>query len=315
MASFHLQSDQRHLAWDNTLSPAVVVPPGDELTLELGDSSGGQIAEDDDASAIARFDLSLVNPCTGPILIDGLAAGDELTVSILAIETRNWAWTANIPGFGLLSDDFPDAHLWISRVNDGVVSLPIGIELPCRPMIGTIGVAPAAAGQFPLLVPTLAGGNMDIAQIGAGAILHLPTQVDGGLLSAGDAHAVQGDGEVCGTGAETSATVTLRIDTVRPERTAPVRLAAAPWFEHSERRRDTATDMVATTGIGPDLFQAARDATRRAIELMSARSGLDALDAYLLLSLVGQLRISEIVDVPNFVVTMHVPTSYVNGIG
>jgi acetamidase/formamidase len=302
-ASFHLASDRRHLAWDNALPPAVVVAPGDEITLDLGDSSGGQIDEHDDASALGRFDLSLVNPCTGPVFVDGLRAGDDLTVSILGIETRGWTWTANIPGFGLLSDDFPDAHLWISPVRDGVVSLPIGIDLPAQPMIGTIGVAPAERGLFPLLVPTDAGGNMDIAQVGAGAALHLPARVDGGLLSAGDAHAVQGDGEVCGTGAETAATVTLRIDV-----TSPAALPASPWFEHSVARPERA--WTTTTGIGPDLFRAARDATRRAIDLLSTRSGIAAVDAYLLLSLVGQLRISEIVDVPNFVVSMHMPSTY-----
>ena len=308
MPSFHLPSQRRHLAWDNTLPPAVVIGPGDEITLELGDSSGGQITQQDDASALGRFDMSLVNPCTGPVFVDGLRAGDDLAVSILAVETRGWAWTANIPGFGLLSNDFPDPHLWISSMRDGVVSLPIGIDLPAQPMIGTIGVAPAAPGLFPLLVPTDAGGNMDIAQIGAGTTLHLSARVAGGLLSAGDAHALQGDGEVCGTGAETAATVTLRVDV-----TAPAALPASPWFEHSVHRPERV--WTATTGVGPDLFVAARDATRRAIDVLSARSGLAPVDAYLLLSLVGQLRISEIVDLPNWVVTMHVPTAYVDGSG
>ena len=130
MSSFHLASTARHLAWDNSLAPAVVVAPGDELTLELADSSGGQIARADGASALGRFDMSVVNPCTGPVRVDGVSAGDDLVVSILDVQTRDWTWTANIPGFGLLSDDFPDPHLWISTVHDGVVSLPIGIDLP-----------------------------------------------------------------------------------------------------------------------------------------------------------------------------------------
>jgi acetamidase/formamidase len=163
-------------------------------------------------------------------------------------------------------------------------------------------VAPAALGPTPLLVPTTAGGNMDISQLVAGSTLHLPAQVTGGLLSAGDTHAVQGDGEVCGTGAETSATLRLRVGV------APSTGSSAPWYEHSVQRQET--DWACTTGIGPDLFQAARDATRRAVDLVASRTGIDPVDAYLLLSLTGELRVSEIVDAPNWVMSMHIPTHY-----
>jgi len=301
-SSIHLALGQRHLAWDNSLAPAVVVGPGDELTLDLADASGGQIGRGDDATAIAAMAFDAVNPCTGPVFVEGLAPGDDLVVEILEIATEDWAWTANIPGFGLLGDDFPDPHLWISTVGDRTMTTPIGVEIPTRPMIGTIGVAPATAGPAPLLVPTDAGGNMDIAQLGAGATLRLPVQVTGGLLSAGDTHVVQGDGEVCGTGAETPASLRVRVGMASPAG------SGAPWYEYVAPRPETA--WTCTTGIGPDLFQAARDATRRAVELMASATGLDAVDAYLLLSLTGELRVSEIVDAPNWVMTMHVPTRY-----
>lgn len=131
--------------------------------------------------------------------------------------------------------------------------------------------------------------------------MHLPAQVAGGLLSAGDTHAVQGDGEVCGTGAETPATVRLRDNVASPYR------SSVPWYEHAVQRRETAWRC--TTGIGPDLFQAARDATRRALNIV-ASTGLEAVDAYMLVSLTGKLRVSEIVDAPNWVMSMHVPTRY-----
>jgi acetamidase/formamidase len=300
--SIHLSLEQRHLVWDNSLEPAAVVGPGDELTLDLVDASGGQIHRHDDASAIARLDFSSINPCTGPVFVEGVAAGDDVVVEILEITTEGWAWTANIPGFGLLSEDFPDPHLWISTVSHGIITTPTGLEIPSRPMIGTIGVAPAQSGPMPLLVPTTAGGNMDISQLVAGSTLHLPAQVPGGLLSAGDVHAVQGDGEVCGTGAETSATVRLGVRVASPAN------SRSPWYEHSVQRRET--DWTCTTGIGPDLFQAARDATRRAVDIVSTRTGLDPVDAYLLLSLTSELRVSEIVDAPNWVMSMHIPTRY-----
>jgi acetamidase/formamidase len=302
VSSIHLPLEQRHLVWDNSLDPAVVVRPGDELTLDLADASGGQIDRHDNESAIARLDFTAINPCTGPVFVEGVSAGDDLVVEILEIATEDWAWTANIPGFGLLSDDFPNPHLWISTVHNGIMTTPPGIEIPTRPMIGTIGVAPATLGPTPLLVPTTAGGNMDISQLVAGSTLHLPALVAGGLLSAGDTHAVQGDGEVCGTGAETPATVRLRVSVASPAR------CSAPWYKHSVQRQET--DWTCTTGIGPDLFRAARDATRRAVDLVATSAALEPADAYLLLSLTAELRISEIVDAPNWVVSMHVPTRY-----
>jgi acetamidase/formamidase len=302
MRSFHISSDQHHLVWDNGLAPVVTAEPGDEVTLELFDSSGGQLSRDDDAGAVGRLDMAAVNPCTGPVAVAGAQPGDDLVVTVVDISVRDWSWTANIPNFGLLAADFPDPELRISTVRDGVVTLPSGIEVPAAPMIGTIGVAPQAPGQTPLLVPTDTGGNMDICQVGTGTVLHFPVAVAGALFSAGDPHAAQGDGEVCGTGAETAATLTVRLDVV------PGAATGTPWYSHAVRRADA--EWTATTGIGPDLFRAAQDATRRAIDLVCTATTLDPVDAYLLLSLAGELRISEIVDAPNWVVSMHVPARY-----
>jgi acetamidase/formamidase len=302
MHSFHVPSTSQHLAWDNTLAAAVTVAPGDELTVEIVDASADQIHRDDDASAVSRLDFSRVNPCTGPIYVDGVEPGDELVVTIVEVDAGQWSWTANIPGFGLLSDDFPDAHLWISTIRNGVIATPIGVDCVARPMIGTIGLASAAPGLTPLLVPTNSGGNMDIAQIGAGTTLHLGVQVPGAMLSLGDTHGLQGDGEVCGTGAEMSSLVRLRVD-VASNRATP-----SPWIEYAPSPLDER--IVATTGIGPDLFSASREAVRRGIDLVVQRTGLAPIDAYLLLSLVGDLRISEIVNAPHWVVTMHLSTRY-----
>jgi acetamidase/formamidase len=302
MHSFHVPSTSQHLAWDNTLAPAVTVAPGDELTIDIVDASADQIHLGDDAGAVSRLDFSRVNPCTGPVFVEGTQPGDELIVTLVDIDPGPWAWTANIPGFGLLADDFPDAHLWISTIRDGMIAAPIGVDFAARPMIGTIGVASAPAGQTPLLVPTNCGGNMDIAQIGAGTTLHLPIAVAGAMLSLGDGHGLQGDGEVCGTGAEMSASVRLRVDVAGRGATP------SPWIEYSPRPSDTRT--VATTGIGPDLFAASREAVRRAVELVVQRTGLAPIDAYLLLSLAGDLRISEIVNAPHWVVSMHLSTIY-----
>ena len=149
MAGPRIGSLHSHGVWDRSLTPALRVAPGTEVVVE-------------------RFDLGRVNPCTGPVAVDGLAPGEGLSVTILDISPAPWAWTANIPGFGLLAEDFPSAHLWISKVGGGRVRTPIGVEIEARPMIGTIGVAPAEEGPFPILVPAghghpgiVAGGRVD----------------------------------------------------------------------------------------------------------------------------------------------------------
>lgn len=302
MRERRIDSIHSHGVWDRSLEPVLTVEPGTEVTLVLLDASGGQIAPDSGADAIGRLNLGQVNPCTGPVAVDGLQPGDGLCVTILDLEASPWAWTANIPGFGLLADDFPDAHLWISKVGAGRVHTPTGAVLDARPMVGTIGVAPAEAGPHPILVPAGHGGNMDISQMGVGTELHLPVLVPGALFSAGDGHALQGDGEICGTGAETGASLTVRLDRADGLHPGP------PWLVHEAPALDTR--WVTTTGIGPDLFEAARQASRRGVDMVVARTGLKPLDAYLLLSLIGDLRISEIVDAPNWVVTLHIPARF-----
>jgi acetamidase/formamidase len=301
MTGQRIESVHSHGCWDRSIEPVLRVAPGTEVTLELHDASGGQITPEDSADAIDLLDFERLNPCTGPVGVEGLEPGEGLVVTILDVSTAPWAWTANIPGFGLLAADFPDAHLWISKVEGGRMHTPIGIDLEARPMVGTIGVAPAADGPHPILVPAGNGGNMDIRQMGAGAELHLPVLVPDALFSAGDAHVLQGDGEVCGTGAETGSTITVRLDRAG----APHR--GTPWLLY--QTPELGTGVAATTGIGADLFGAAIEATRRGIELVVARTGIEPVDAYLLLSLVGDLRISEIVDAPNWVVSLHIPTS------
>jgi acetamidase/formamidase len=146
---------------------------------------------------------------------------------------------------------------------------------------------------------------MDTRHLTAGTRLWLPVQVEGALFSLGDGHAAQGDGEVCGTAIETPMRATVRL-TVRRDVavTAPEFETAGPLGTSSNSAPWFAAD-----GVGPDLFGAARDATRRMIDRLGARHGLAPVDAYLLISVAGDLRISEIVDQPNWIVTCYMPTA------
>ncbi|MEX0953536.1 MAG: acetamidase/formamidase family protein, partial [Nitriliruptoraceae bacterium] len=167
------------------------------------------------------------------------------------------------------------------------------------PFLGTVGVAPGEPGVHSVIPPRRVGGNLDCRDVAPGATLHLPVEVDGALLSIGDPHAAQGDGEVCGTAVEVPARARVRV-TVEHDTglDAPRLLAAsrAPTGRGPDAGRHTVT-----FGIGPDLHVAARDATRRMIEWLGDR-GVDSLDAYLLCSVAGHLRIVEVVNEPHWVV-------------
>lgn len=293
-----IPSSSFHNVWDNTIPPVVTVEPGETVELEVQNASGGQIAPGSTLADVTGMDFGKVNPVTGPIFVAGAEPGDALVIDVLDIAVDGWGWTANIPGFGLLAEEFPDPHLVFSEISGGVVRAFGGIDIPSVPMIGTIGMPAAEPGALPMVPPHRHGGNLDIRDVAAGTRLRLPVGVTGGLLSIGDTHAAMGDGEVCGTGVETGSVVTVRIS---------VEKGAAPpaaVLETDGRTVRSGPHLIAT-GVGPDLWQAARDATRSAIDLVVARTGLAAVDAYLLLSVAADLHISEIVDLPNVVVSLH----------
>ena len=301
-----LSSQHRHTVWDSSIEPVLQVAPGDTVEIEVANSSGGQLGPDSTAADLLGLDFSRVNPVTGPIAVDTAEPGDSLVIEVLDITVADWGWTANIPGFGLLAGQFPEPRLRFSTVAGGIVEFGDGIRLPALPMIGTIGLAPAGGEVLPMVPPHRQGGNMDIRQVTAGSRLLLPVAVPGGLLSLGDTHAAMGDGEVCGTGIEISSTVTVRVDVVKDR---PVPTAV---LETDGRAARSGRALIAT-GIGPDLWQAARDATSSLIDQLVRRTGLAPVDAYLLASVAADLHIAEIVDLPNVVVAMHFPLDLLAG--
>ena len=250
------------------------------------------------------LDFSRVDQVAGPIFIEGAAPGDTLEVELLDFTPGDWGWTAAIPGFGLLADEFPDPALRITRLAERIAEFLPGVRIPLAPFCGELGVAPAGEARS-TIPPTELGGNMDTRHLTAGSTLWLPVAVPGALFSLGDGHAAQGDGEVCGTAIETPMRATVRLTVRRDVRvTAPEFRTAGPLGASTN-----AAGWYAADGVGPDLMTAARDATRRMIDRLGIEYGLAAIDAYLLMSVAGDLRISEIVDQPNWIVTAYCPRS------
>ncbi len=297
-----IHSAHHHHGWDNGLAPALTVEPDAELELRTIDSSGGQLNASSTAADVARLDFSKVNPVTGPVYVDGAQPGDALVVEILDFDESGWGWTGIIPGFGLLAEDFTEPWLNISRYDDRFVEFQPGIRLPTRPFPGTIGVALAEPGTHSVVPPRSQGGNLDIRDLTRGSRLYLPVAVPGALFSLGDTHAAQGDGEVCGTAIESAMTVRLRLSVVKnagisqPQYRVPASASSA-----------TTQGFYATTGVGPDLMTAAKDAIRAMIDHLGREYRLEPALAYALCSVAVHLRISEIVDAPNWVVSAVLP--------
>ena len=295
-----------HHGWDNANAPVLRIAPGETVEFETVDSSGGQLSAASTLADMATLDFSKVNPVTGPVFIDGAEPGDALKVTLVSFKPSGWGWTANIPGFGLLADQFKDPalHIW---TYDPVGMAPAlygpGGRVPLKPFTGTIGVAPAEGGLHSVVPPRRVGGNLDIRDMTVGTELYLPVEVAGALFSVGDTHAAQGDGEVCGTAIESPMDVTLSFDLVKGANLRFPRFrTAGPVTRHLD-----AVGYEVTTGVGPDLMEGARAAVSGMIDLLTARHGMSAVDAYMLCSVCGDLRVSEIVDMPNWVVSFYFP--------
>jgi acetamidase/formamidase len=300
-----VSSDHTQTVWDNATEPVLEVESGAIVELETVDASGGQLDKTSTTDDVQRMDMGRVNPVTGPVFVKGAVPGDALAVEILELDPQPWGWTAIIPGFGLLADEFPEPWLNISRVDpptDRVEFLP-GVLLPFAPFPGTIGVAPAQPGPHPILPPSTYGGNLDIRHLRLGTTLLLPVGVDGALFSVGDTHAAMGDAEVCGTAVECAMDITVRLTTVKhahlpaPQFTVPPNNLAST--EQSAYH--------VTTGVAPDLMEASKQATRAMIDHIVAMHDRTRQEAYAIASVACDLKIHELVDVPNWVVGCWLP--------
>jgi len=295
-----------HNGWDNAFEPKLRVAPGETIAFETVDASGGQLSPDSTVADIAALDFGKVNPVTGPVYVDGAEPGDALKITLLEYGPSGWGWTANIPGFGLLADQFPDPAIHVWTYDTGTMAPAMygpGGRVPLKPFAGTIGLAPAEPGLHSVVPPRRMGGNMDIRDMSAGTELLLPVEVAGALFSIGDTHACQGDGEVCGTAIESPMTVALKLDLVKgADIPFPQFRTPGPVSRHKDEK-----GFDVTTGVGPDLFEGARAAVSAMIDRLTAEHGMSAVEAYMLCSVCADLRISEIVDQPNWIVSLYFP--------
>jgi len=301
-----IHSINHHFGWDNSNKPILQVRSGEIIEIETIDSSGEQLNIDSTIEDVKNLDFSKVNPVTGPVFIENAKEGDVVEVEFLDFITSGWGWTAIIPGFGLLADEFsePDINLWkYDPINPIQSSYSTFGKVPLKPFVGTIGLALKEPGNHTIVPPRHCGGNLDIKDLTKGSIIRFPVQVPGALLSLGDTHAAQGDGEVCGTAIESPMKVVIKINLIKNLLiSSPQYETNGPISNHIDKY-----GYFVTTGIGPDLMEGAKNAVRAMIDLLGKKEDIPASKAYMLCSVCSDLRISEIVDIPNWVVSCYFP--------
>lgn len=303
---YTIHGRNHHFGWDRSFPPAMRVAPGSTIEFECLDSSGGQLSPNSTVADVARLDFARINPVTGPVYVEGAEPGDALKVTIDGFRPSGFGWTANIPGFGLLADQFRETALQVWSYDRDTLApaawSPYG-RVPLKPFAGTIGCAPAEPGLHSVVPPRRVGGNLDIRDLAAGTTLYLPVEVEGALFSVGDTHAAQGDGEVCGTAIESPMNVVAKLELVKGANLRFPRFSTpGPVTRHLDEK-----GYEVTTGIGTDLFEGARAAVAQMVDHLAGMTGMSAVDAYMLCSVCGDLRISEIVDQPNWVVSFYFP--------
>jgi acetamidase/formamidase len=302
MAEHGLSAEPTHSRWNRALPPRLNVAPGDTVHLDCLDASGAQVQPGMTVAEYLRIDRERIHALTGPIFVQGAEPGDVLRIEVLEVTHKGWGWSSVIKGLGFLKERFAEPFLFHWDL-DGSVSRSLApATVPLRPFCGVMGVAPAEDGEIRTRPPGVFGGNMDVRELSNGSSLYLPVLNRGALFSAGDAHAAQGDGEVCINGIECPAAVTLRFNLHKQ------RPLSGPLVESSSPSgQSRATDAWIVVESATDAVAAARAATSRMIDLLAERWGFSEVHAYLLCSVAMHLKLSQVVNEPMFTVSASLP--------
>ncbi len=290
--------------WDNSVEPRLEIESGDAVVFDTPEPCG-QVTPEWTDEDLANIDFGLIHALVGSVYVKGVQPGDALQVDVINLEHKGWGWSGHLPHFGLLAEDFDFAFIHHWKLDGDTCYFGVNdIRLPYEPFCGTMGVAPREAGRTDTIAPKLHGGNMDIRDLGPGAKVWFPVFVDGALFACGDCHSAQGDGELCGTGIESPMRATLKFS-VRKD----INLDEVQFQTPSPLTKTDSQGYHATTAHGPDLMENAKNATRYMIRWLVENKGLSRSQAYILCSEAADLKISQIVDAPNFIVSAYMPLS------
>ena len=267
-----LTKDKHIYALDPRATPAITIASGEELVVETWDAFEGLR----DASAISE--KAILGPATGPIYVEGAMPGDALKIEFIGIRPIKEAVHLVSPGRGFLEEEFSQYQAIVMPIEGDNLLFPGGVRLPIRPTVGLVATTPTyvqhtASNNGPY------GGDIDMKELVEGSVLYIPVFVDGGLLAMGDCHAVVGDGAVGGTGAEVEAEVHIRVTIERGLKLRSPRALTPEYF--------------VTLSYGEDLGTAMKQAVRDMVDFLVQEKDMSPYNAYSLLSLAGDVRVSR----------------------
>ena len=296
-----LTADQKHNKFSKLIPPVLTVKSGEVIKADAYEASDNQLHRKATLDDLINIDFGPIHAMTGPVYVEEAEVGNILAVDLMKVELHDYGWQAIVGGFGFLTDRFPNPKLNIHEIDveNKTTMFNDKVKIPLKPFPGIMGVAPDTEEMLSTIPPRANGGNMDDPSLVEGTTVYFPVFVKGALFSIGDGHAVQGLGEVCGTAIEAPMTFTYRLRVIKDK----------PEIKEPQYETD---DYYAVTGFGTTIDIATKKAANYMVDHLSNNYDISAEDAYMLCSLVGDLKIAEVVDVPNMLVTMHFPKSILN---
>lgn len=291
MTTHELTTDDCHYTWSREYEAQLRISPGDTVHFSTRDGFDGQLSSLPSgplSEGALPVDMSRVAPLTGPIYVEGVVPGDTLEVEILELNVAGDGWVMIWPSWCQFDYHRPAAvpdSGYLRRVAFTEMltgSIRVGpFDVGLKPMLGMVGTAPAH-GEFVTSSPHDFGGNLDCRLVCAGSTLRLPVFVEGALLSLGDGHAVQGDGELCTTAVECPLEGTIRIQVDR------MRSIQGPELVSNGKH--------SVLAHGRTLDAASRTAIERMCNYLTSSRGMQPDEAYMALSLTGNLSINQVVN-------------------
>ena len=298
---YFLTADQKHNKFSSLIPPVLKVKSGSVIKADAYEASDNQLHRNATLEDLINIDFGPIHAMTGPVYVEEAEVGDILAVDLIKVELGDYGWQAIVGGFGFLTERFPNPKLNIHEIDvlNKTTTFNDKIKIPLKPFPGIMGVAPNTEEMLSTIPPRANGGNMDDPSLVEGTTVYFPVFVKGALFSIGDGHAVQGYGEVCGSAIEAPMTFTYRLRVLKNK----------PPIQEPQYETD---DYYAVTGFGTTIDIATKKAVNYMVDYLTNNYNVSPEDAYMLCSLVGDLKIAEVVDVPNMLVTMHFPKSIIN---
>ena len=298
---YELSADQKHNKFSKLLPPVLRVKSGSIIKADAYAAYDNQLHRKATLDDLINIDFGPIHAMTRPVYVEEAEVGDILAVDLLKVELHDYGWQAIVGGFGFLTERFPNPKLNIHEIDvvNKTTMFNDKIKIPLNPFPGIMGVAPDTEEMLSTIPPRSNGGNMDDPSLVEGTTVYFPVFVKGALFSIGDGHAVQGYGEVCGSAIEAPMTFTYRVRVIKDK----------PAIQEPQYETD---DYYAVTGYGTTIDIATKKAVNYMVDHLSNNYDISPEDAYMLCSLAGDLKIAEVVDVPNMLVSMHFPKSITN---